>query len=167
MTLGFAIGALPSLVSAQQQPTDRRNAAAASAAVQPMSLDTLHANYLRRRERPCVDHVNLSCRLYDVSIPELLAHPGLFHGKRVRILGFLRLEFEGRAVYASREDERQRLHRNGFWVEFLNQEVRTQARRLEGHYIFLEGTFDAEFEGHEGLWSGSIRDIYRVVDGEP
>lgn len=152
-----------SAAQAQEPLSNPRPSARPATDTQTTTLDSLHANYLRRREETCVDAAILTCKLYGVSIAELLAHPGLFHGKRVRVVGFLRLEFEGTAVYASREDEAQRLHRNGLWVDFLNKAVSDRADAVNNRYVLLEGTFDAEFTGHMGLWSGAIRDIYRVI----
>ena len=47
---------------------------------------------------------------------QLLATPEKFDGKLVRVFGFLRLEFEGDALYFHREDDVQGLTRNGIWV---------------------------------------------------
>lgn len=48
------------------------------------------------------------CRAYppeprDVSLVQLIANPGDFHGGLVRVIGFCRLEFEGNALYLHRE----------------------------------------------------------------
>jgi hypothetical protein len=154
------IAAVPAALA--QEPAPARSPSSVVAAdTQLRGLDSLHLNYLRRREGTCVG--DPTCRLYNVSIAELLAHPGLFHGKRVRLIGFLHLEFEGTAVYMSREDERHGLTRNGLWVDFRNKEVWNQADVVNDRYVLLEGTFDAENPGHMGLWSGALKDIYRVV----
>lgn len=38
-----------------------------------------------------------TCTIYGVSIVELIASPRLYDGKRVRVTGWLHLEFEGKA----------------------------------------------------------------------
>ena len=40
----------------------------------------------------------------DVSMIQLIANPQVYDNKRVRITGFLHLEFEGDAIYLHRED---------------------------------------------------------------
>lgn len=100
------------------------------------------------------------CTLYQPSFVYLLANPEQFEGRRVRIVGYLNLEFEGTAVYMHREDYQRSLSRNGFWVSFRdNVDVPEDA---SGSYVLLEGTFTTKFAGHLGLWSGEITDISLV-----
>src|SRR6266850_7297599 len=44
---------------------------------------------------------NDRCLSYQVSLLELVARPELFDGKRVRVTGYVHLEFEGNALYLS------------------------------------------------------------------
>jgi len=95
------------------------------------------------------------------SLIQLIAHPEAFDGKRVQVSGFVRLEFEGNAIYLHQDDERHGILKNGLW---LNVERLSKAQRLEmdGRYAFVEGTFSMEDRGHFGLWSGAIGDITRI-----
>jgi hypothetical protein len=52
----------------------------------------------------------------EVSVIQLIAQPEKFDGKRVRFIGFLRLEFEGNAIFLHREDFDRGISRNGLWV---------------------------------------------------
>jgi hypothetical protein len=45
----------------------------------------------------------------DVSLIQLIANPESYDGKKVRIIGFLRLEFEGDALYLHQVDFEMRL----------------------------------------------------------
>ena len=102
----------------------------------------------------------------DVSMVQLIATPEKFDGKFVRVNGFLSLGFEGDSLYLHREDLVQDLVRNGIWV------VRTEAmerdeKKFNGHYVLIEGTFDAQHHGHMGLFGGVIKDITRVETWPP
>ena len=39
-----------------------------------------------------------------VSMVQVIANPTMFDGKRLQVLGFMHLEFEGNGIYISRED---------------------------------------------------------------
>ncbi len=53
----------------------------------------------------------------DVSLIQLIANPQAYDNKRVRITGFLHLEFEGNVIYFHNEDFRYRLTKNGLWID--------------------------------------------------
>jgi hypothetical protein len=97
----------------------------------------------------------------DVSLIQVIANPETFDGKLVRVIGFLRLEFEGNALYFHREDYENGLLRNGIWVE-ATPEITRDRKTLNMNYVLLEGVFNAKDRGHMGMWSGSIRQIRRT-----
>ena len=47
------------------------------------------------------------CVLWGPSLIELIARPELYDGKRVRVIGFVNLQFEGNGLYVSRGDGRR------------------------------------------------------------
>ena len=51
-----------------------------------------------------------------ISIVQLLAQPEKYHGRKVQVIGFVHFEFEGNAVYLSREDFEYGLVTNGLWL---------------------------------------------------
>jgi hypothetical protein len=102
-----------------------------------------------------------ACTLYGVSLVELIADPRRYDGLRVRVIGWLNLEFEGDAIYLHREDYTHGLSRNGLWVELGRGLPRGPA--CGGGYALIEGRFDARRTGHMGLWSGAIVDIDRCM----
>src|SRR6188472_601053 len=57
-----------------------------------------------------------STGLIRTSIVSLLATPERYAGKTVRVHGFVRLEFEGDAIYLHKEDFDQRLTSNAIWL---------------------------------------------------
>ena len=99
--------------------------------------------------------------VYEVSIFQLLARPEVFDGKRVRVAGYVHLEFEGNGIYLHREDEQRSLLRNGLWVDF--SQGATMSEQCQDRYVIVEGTFRARHHGHLGLWGGAITDITRCT----
>ena len=93
-----------------------------------------------------------------VSIVQLIATPEKYDGKVVLVMGFLRLEFEGDAIYLHEDDYRHAIHKNGLMV-VTNPKIDLEADKLNLHYVVLEGTFDANNRGNMGLNSGTITNI--------
>lgn len=100
-----------------------------------------------------------------VSMINLIANPSDFHGKRVQLVGYLHLEFEGDAIYLSRDAWQYGQDKNGLWVSFAK--AIESPGRFNDSYVYVEGRFNAERHGHKGLFSGSIDEIDRVLSQEP
>jgi hypothetical protein len=101
-------------------------------------------------------------QLLDVSMIQLIANPQKFDGKHIRIIGFLRIEFEGNALYFHREDYQIGLLKNAIWVD-VTPEMEKQPSELNMQYVLLEGIFSANEKGHLDAFSGSIKHINRVM----
>ena len=100
------------------------------------------------------------CDLYQISMIQLIANPNQFHGKKVMIAGFLRLEFEGNGIYIHKEDYRNGIAKNGLWVETQGRKLTSNIQPCRsGQYALIEGTFNSQHTGHMGLWSGAIESI--------
>ena len=97
----------------------------------------------------------------DVTLVQLIANPEKFDGKSIRVIGFLRLEFEGNELYLHREDYENAILGDGIWVD-VTPEMTKQKETLNMHYVLLEGTFSAGDRGHMGMSSGSIKAIRRA-----
>lgn len=91
----------------------------------------------------------------------LVVSPEKYHGKRVRVIGFVRLEFEGNAIYTHKEDYQHALIGNGAWINVPATSDAKGYKNRNMKYCLIEGTFDAKNRGHLGLWSGSIKNISR------
>ena len=100
--------------------------------------------------------------LQDVSIVQLIAQPEKFEGKRVRFIGFLRIEFEGNAIYLHREDFDHGIGKNGLWVAIPNDMTKQQQDEVNMHYVICVGVFTARWQGHMGMFSGEIRSVRRL-----
>ena len=97
----------------------------------------------------------------DVSIINLIATPEKYHGKIVRVIGVGNLEFEGNAIYLSRDDYKY-VSNNGLWIELGGSATPyDEAKKFNGKYVIIEGTFDKNDKGHFDMWSGSIKEITR------
>lgn len=91
---------------------------------------------------------------------QLIADPGEFHGKRVRVVGFAYLEFEGHGLYLHREDFEQALLKNSLWLS-VPHPIPEEYLRLNEHYVVVEARFNSERKGQWGNRSGSLEDITR------
>lgn len=98
----------------------------------------------------------------DVSVIQLISDPQKYDGKRVQIIGFLRLEFEGNALYLHREDFEHAISRNGLWIDVPTGMTKNQQDAVNMHYVICVGVFRANRHGHMGMFSGEIDDIQRL-----
>jgi hypothetical protein len=96
-----------------------------------------------------------------VSIIQLVATPDKYHGHYVRVIGYVQLEFEGNAIYLSKDDERYGVYKNGLWLD-MSGEFEEDTKLYDGKFCLVEGTFDVANHGHMGLWSGAIENIKRL-----
>jgi hypothetical protein len=96
-----------------------------------------------------------------VSLIRLIAAPQEYAGRRVAIVGFLHLEFEGDGIYLHRDDYEHSQTKNGLWV-VVSGESAKQLRAAADQYVLLEGTFIPDRHGHMGLWSGTLAQITRA-----
>ena len=96
----------------------------------------------------------------DVTMIQLIANPEKFDGKLIRVIGFLKLEFEGNVLYLHREDYEYALS-DGIWVD-VTLEIKKHSNELNMHYVLLEGVFNSRDRGHMDMWSGTITKIQRA-----
>ena len=101
-----------------------------------------------------------------VSLVRLIATPEEYDGKAVLVVGFLRLEFEGNGLYLHEDDYQHGITKNSVWV-VRNEKINRQADALNMHYVMLIGTFDANHNGHMGLFSGSLSNITSATPWPP
>lgn len=97
----------------------------------------------------------------NVTLVQLIANPQPFDGKLIRVIGFLRIEFEGDVLYLHREDYENAILGDGIWVE-VTPEMTKQTKVLSMNYVLLEGVFNSNERGHMGMWSGTISRIRRA-----
>jgi hypothetical protein len=96
----------------------------------------------------------------DVSLVQLIANPKDHDGQIVRVIGFVRLEFEGNAIYLHQEDYKHGVSKNGLWID-VSDDIRKRRAEYDRKYVLIEGTFSAKDKGHMDMFSGSIQKISR------
>jgi hypothetical protein len=94
----------------------------------------------------------------DVSMVQLIANAQKYDGKLIRVIGFLRLEFEGNELYLHHEDYENVIFINGIWVDVYSETMK-QSKDLNMHYVLLEGIFSSNGLGE---FSGKIGKIRRA-----
>jgi hypothetical protein len=86
----------------------------------------------------------------DATLVRLISNPEKFDGKLIRVIGFLRLEFEGNVLYLHREDYENAILADGIWVD-VTPVITKQSGTLNMNYVLLEGIFSAGDRGHMGM----------------
>jgi hypothetical protein len=130
---------------------------AASVALAQESVDKLVASR-------CVElDAAGTCALYGVSLVELIANPDRFHGRRVSVQGYVRLEFEGNAIYLSKDAYEARSMRDALWITPAPASPYAKPGATFGpRYTSVVGRFDAFDRGHFGMYSGAITEATRI-----
>jgi hypothetical protein len=101
-----------------------------------------------------------------VSLIRLIATPEAFNGKLIRVIGYVRIEFEHYAIYVHREDDQFKILKNGIALD-LPADVIARRTEYDGKYVLLEGTFDSTRRGHMSASSGLIGAIRRFQEWPP
>ncbi len=105
---------------------------------------------------------------WEIKVPlvRILANPEKFENHWVQTGGYLVLEFEHCALYASKEDSEHGLTMNGVWItpDFPIEDPKLASRR----YVIVDGIFTMKEHGHLGMWQSAIRaTCIRFSDWEP
>jgi hypothetical protein len=94
----------------------------------------------------------------EVSMINLISDPGHYDGVKVRVIGYMKLEFEGDRLCASREASDVGEGRSCVWLSRTASMPPGAAQ-----YELIEGTFSAGEHGHMGLFSGSLKNVTRAM----
>ena len=99
----------------------------------------------------------------NVSLVKLIANPEKYNGKRIQVIGYLHLEFEGNAIYLHEEDFKRRISANSFWVEFSSKLTKKRdLNKFNDKYVIIIGTFNVNEKGHMRMFGGTLDDIVRL-----
>lgn len=101
-------------------------------------------------------------RVHRVSLVALLANPRQFDDQLVMVSGFLHLEYEGDALYLSKDDFDAFLTKNAVWVDGPKFEELAARRSLSGRYVTVTGRFDADRGGHLGTYAASLESASHI-----
>lgn len=94
-----------------------------------------------------------------ISLIQLIQNPEQYATKRVRVMGFASIQFEGRALFVREEDYRNAITKNGVW---LSVEINDTNKLFHERYVLVEGVFSAQEKGHLKMYSGSINEVNRL-----
>ncbi|HSE21615.1 MAG TPA: hypothetical protein VLB68_08140 [Pyrinomonadaceae bacterium] len=123
----------------------------------PVIAFVQHTNGLFQRPRPLLTkRAEDSDRPGLISMVQLLGQPEKYSGRKVQVIGLVHFEFEGNAIYLSREDYEYGIVTNAFWLALSDS---VQTKDVNDSYALVEGTFNPNMKGHFGVWNGSIENI--------
>jgi hypothetical protein len=108
-----------------------------------------------------ITHARSDEKAKDVSLVALIATPERFQGTLIRTSGYLRLEFEGDAIFMTKSDADHRISKNGLWVSA--EEFRARKNEVHNRYVFIEGRFSAQILGHMDAYSGAITNVTGII----
>jgi hypothetical protein len=93
-----------------------------------------------------------------VPMSELIAEPQRFEGQKIRVVGFLRLEFEKNGLYLTREDYNNSATGHALWLDLKNAQLRSSSKLNHGHVI-IEGRFGSPDKARGGKWGGALLQV--------
>jgi hypothetical protein len=122
-----------------------------------------HSKPASKNNSPQTDIIsNDTSVVKDVTISSLLAKPQLYNYSKVRVEGYLHIQFEGNSIYTNKEDRKNWADRKGLWVDFVSREKMNSFRKFSDHYVIIQGTFNANKHGHMDTYGGEIDKITRI-----
>ena len=98
---------------------------------------------------------------YYVSLIRLIANPEKYENRKIQVIGFLNLQFEGNAIYINESDFETGSTKNAIWVA-IPDSIKTRMEKYNEQTVLLEGTFDMIHLGHGQNYGGTIRKITRI-----
>jgi hypothetical protein len=102
-----------------------------------------------------------------VSLIAIVANPEKYDGKHVQIRGAFRTEFEGNVVCVNVDDLTHSISKNCIWFNIgpnLNVQANGGLSRFNNSYMLLEGKFSSRSTGHLGMNSGSLENVWRIME---
>ena len=94
------------------------------------------------------------------SFIRVVARPELYDGKRVQLVGYMNLEFEGNALYPSEEAWLHGQTADALWIDV---EGMTAQPPFPRGWVLIEATFNGERHGHFGLFAGTLEHVTRMA----
>ena len=100
-----------------------------------------------------------------VSLIQLIAAPEKYAGKRVQIVGYLHLEFEGDRICLHKEDSDKDILHNCLSIGSVNEAGKMSKKNMHkfsNNYVLMEGVFNRDEDEIYAFDSGELKDINRV-----
>jgi hypothetical protein len=96
-----------------------------------------------------------------VEIESLVKNSISYDQRLVTVAGWARVEFEGNAIYSTKQDMERGRARTGIWLT-LGWPVSADIRKLDGARIIVEGRFNRHNKGHLSSFAGALEEIRRI-----
>ena len=106
-------------------------------------------------------------REFSPSFVDVLANPERFHGHRIRLEGFIHIEFEGNEIYFSKDHADRLMDENALAVSFDKSKVPFDGvgpTQFHRKWVSVVGVFDKDGRGHMSRCSGALRDIEQIEE---
>lgn len=97
-----------------------------------------------------------------VEVADLIAHPDRFGGAVIRATGWCRIEFEGSALYPTRETAENRDYRHALRL-VIDWPVSADTRALDGKRISVDGRVEPLLPGDREIFAARLHDV-RIID---
>ena len=112
---------------------------------------------LRKPPRTCQPFCK---RPEEVSIVQLIANPKAYDGKTVRIIGFLHLGGDERAIYLHNEDYLYGITKDSLSIDVTSNDVsREKFNTINHQYVICTARFVANMHGAAGSNSGALTNV--------
>jgi hypothetical protein len=103
----------------------------------------------------------------ETSLIKLIVNPDKYDGKRVRVVGFIRNEFEDTTLFITKDDADYLIEENGIWIRIPSSQAKSDSiENVKRGYVRVEGTFRKALSskpglgrGHMGMFQGEITEI--------
>ena len=106
----------------------------------------------------------------DVSLIQLIANPDKYHGKFVRVSGYLHNKMEDSGLYLCKEDADYLVGKNSLWVRYdakvslMGLKKNPPLLYFDCKMVLLEGTFNKDSNGHLGMFASELNHVSRVLE---
>lgn len=97
----------------------------------------------------------------EVCLSKLIDHPKDYHGKSIRLTGYLELRPDGDALFLSEEDMKQNRPDRAVEIE-LDHKLWKQRKKFGGNTVVLEGVFDGRRFGSTGYYAGTLTHVNKI-----
>jgi hypothetical protein len=97
-----------------------------------------------------------------VSLEQIVSTPDRFDGVLVRVSGVARVEFEGNALYLTRESFERRDHPGALWLN-LGWPVSKEILLLNGEEVLVDARVDAADRGNMRAFAATLTDIQHIT----
>lgn len=107
--------------------------------------------------------------IQSLSLINLIATPEKYNGQMVSVIGFVKLQYEGNALYLSKDDYGF-VRKNALWLSLDLKKLEIDEKTLEdeftGKQVQVIGIFNMNNKGHFGLYSGAIDNVSCIMTWE-